>query len=91
MVCRDLYLHAKICHSRHCCFDGADQHHYRHFTDQATCLFTDTLLPAVDFIAEVENLDEDFDTIIDEINKRRQIVFLSFFECFLGTQYCRRW
>ena len=39
--------------------------------DQSSCLFTDMLTPAVDFIGEVENIHDDFQSIIDEINKRR--------------------
>ena len=70
-TCREPYIHARLCRVRQCCWSGATAHHYRHFMDQSTCMFTDTLLPAVDYIGEVENLDSDLDEIIAEINRRR--------------------
>jgi len=39
--------------------------------DQSSCLFTDSLLPAVDYIGETETLADDFEEIIQEINRRK--------------------
>lgn len=70
-TCLDPYKHAKTCKFEHCCPWGSIRHHIRHFTDQSTCLFTDDGLPAVDFIAETEQLQDDTDIILDVINSRR--------------------
>lgn len=70
-TCLDPYMHAKACRLHNCCPWGGVRHHTRHFTDQSTCLFTDEGLPAVDFIGEMEQLEEDMETILDVINSRR--------------------
>jgi len=39
--------------------------------DQSTCLFTDSLLPAVDYLGETERLADDFVEIVGEINRKK--------------------
>lgn len=70
-TCRDPFLLAKTCRLTGCCGESTIAHHVRHFIDQSSCLYTDDGEPAVDFIAETENLNEDLQTIVDVINHRR--------------------
>ena len=46
-------------------------HNVHHIMEQSSCLFTREGVPAVDFIGETERLSEDLQTILDEINKRK--------------------
>lgn len=70
-TCKDPYLHARICKKDNCCKEATIVHHVRHLADQSTCMFDENHRPAVDFIGQVETLDEDFDTILRTINNRR--------------------
>eukprot|EP00210_Caulerpa_lentillifera_P000405 g395.t1 len=70
-ICLDPYVEVRFCKTRTCCFDNAVEHHYRHFMDQSSCLFTDALMPAVDYLGETETLEKDFEEIIQEINRRK--------------------
>ncbi|GMH40705.1 hypothetical protein BSKO_08609 [Bryopsis sp. KO-2023] len=70
-TCKDPYLHARICKRENCCRESTTVHHVRHLSDQSTCMFDENYRPAVDFIAQVENLDQDLDTILDTINSRK--------------------
>lgn len=67
-VCEDPYLFAVICKLSFC---WCTEHHFRHFMPQAPCLLTESLLPAVDYLADVATLDSDLETIIGNINARR--------------------
>lgn len=70
-ACKAPYENVRFCKVNDCCWGGALNHHYRHFMDQTSCLFTDTLMPAVDYLGETETLADDFEEIIAEINKRK--------------------
>ncbi|CAD7696363.1 unnamed protein product [Ostreobium quekettii] len=70
-ACRDPYVFAKTCRATACCNNSTVDHHVRHFGDQARCLFSQSDAPAVDFIAETENLDDDLEAIVNIINERR--------------------
>eukprot|EP00803_Ostreobium_quekettii_P002063 evm.model.scf_1352.5 EVM.evm.TU.scf_1352.5 scf_1352:36873-37997(-) len=70
-TCYDPFIQAKICGVAGCCFRGSVGHHVHHMTDQNSCFFTAEGELAVDFIAETENLHDDFMTIVQEANKRR--------------------
>ncbi|GMH43913.1 hypothetical protein BSKO_11847 [Bryopsis sp. KO-2023] len=71
-VCREPFLHAKLCNMYNCCFNrGGRKHHAHHVMEQTSCLLDEAGNVAVDFIGEMENLTQDFRTIAQEINKRR--------------------
>lgn len=70
-TCREPFIDVRFCKVKRCCWEGSVPHHYRHFMDQSSCLFTDSLLPAVDYIGETETLADDFEEIIQEINRRK--------------------
>lgn len=74
-ACKAPYINVRFCKFDECCWGGAINHHYRHFMDQTSCLFTDTLMPAVDYLGETETLEDDFEEIIAEINKRKKPEF----------------
>lgn len=70
-ACKEPYASVGYCKSNPCCWWKLAAHHYRHLMDQSTCLFTDSLLPAVDYLGETERLADDFVEIVGEINRKK--------------------
>ena len=67
-VCQDPYLHTLHCALGQC---WCSTHHFRHFMPQTPCLLTESLLPAVDYLADISTLDADLEWILENINARR--------------------
>lgn len=67
-ACKDPYIFSTMCSMTKC---WCKEHHFRHFMPQAPCLLTGSLLPAIDFLADVVTMEEDLETILSVINERR--------------------
>ena len=65
-ACRQPFLQALLPRSK-----ALFAHNVHHIMEQSSCLFTQEGMPAVDFIGETERLSEDLQTVMDEINKRK--------------------
>ena len=70
-LCDSPFLMAKTCSILGCCWSGAVTHHLRHVMEQNRCLFTDNGQLAVDFIGEMENLQQDLQIVLDELNRKK--------------------
>lgn len=70
-LCDSPFLMVKLCNILGCCWSGAVTHHLHHAMEQNSCLFTSNGQIAVDFIGEMESLEDDLRIVLDEINKRK--------------------
>lgn len=68
--CKDPFIANDNCHGECCCVPKTV--YMNHMREQTSCLFTRHGELAVDFIAQTENMSEDYPIIMREINKRRK-------------------
>lgn len=69
-VCRDPFWMVKVCGILNCCNLISEE--ISHIMEQSSCMFTKKGRIAVDYVMQTETLNEDFQVVAKEINKRRK-------------------